>query len=66
VRDPGSDAILGTIYKTTSPQDPGSLATMTAFTAPISAFAGLRVRIDVEMVVRFNYFDMVLDNFRWE
>jgi hypothetical protein len=66
VRDPNTDAILATIYKTSDAQDAQTLPTMTAFSASIAAYAGQRVRIDVEMMVHFSYFDAVFDNFRFE
>ncbi len=66
VRDPITDAILATIYKTTDGPDAQTLSTMTAFSASIAPYAGQRVRIDVEVMVQFSFFDIVLDNFRVE
>ena len=66
VRDPNTDAILATIYKTADAQDAQTLPTMTAFSASIAAYAGQRVRIDVEVMVQFDFFDLVFDNFRFE
>jgi cysteine-rich repeat protein len=61
LRDPNTDAILTTLYKTGA-GDPLTL-TMTTFSRNISAFAGMPVRIDVEMQVQLNCFDGQFDNF---
>lgn len=61
VRDPVSDAILATVFRTDR-GDPLSVA-MSSFTADVSAFAGRTVRLDVELEVQDFYFDVAFDNF---
>jgi cysteine-rich repeat protein len=58
-----SDNVLQTLFVTTQGIDPPSIP-MTPFTANISAFAGMSVRIDVEMQVQSYFFDATFDNFR--
>lgn len=62
VRDPATDAILSTLFKTTEGVDPPSIP-MTGFSANLSPFAGQTVRIDVEMQVQTFCFEAVFDNF---
>jgi cysteine-rich repeat protein len=61
LRDPNTDGILTTLYKTGA-GDPLTLP-MTTFSRSIAAFAGMPVRIDVEMQVQLTCFDGQFDNF---
>jgi hypothetical protein len=63
IRDTATDAILATVFKTTQGVDPQVVPVMTPYAADISAFAGMTVRIDVEMQVQLNFFDAAFDNF---
>jgi hypothetical protein len=63
LRDVNTDAILETLFQTTQGSDPQSIP-MTAFSADISEFAGMTVRLDVEMQVYGYYFDAAFDNFK--
>lgn len=62
IRDVNTDAILKTLFKTKQGVHPQSIP-MTAFSANISAFAGMTVRLDIEMQVYYYYFDAAFDNF---
>ena len=64
VRDPSTDAILATLYKTNDADDAQKLTSMTAFSASLATYAGQQVRIDVEVMAQYDYLDVVLDNFR--
>lgn len=66
VRDPATDAILATPYKTTQDVDPTSLATMTAFEADLAAFSGQTVRLDFEHQVLNGHFGIAWDHIRIE
>lgn len=63
LRDVNTDAILETLFQTTQGIDPQSIP-MTAFSADISAYAGMTVRLDVEMQVQLFFFDAAFDNFK--
>jgi hypothetical protein len=63
IRDVNTDAILKTLFQTTAGIDPQSIP-MTPFSADISEFAGMTVRLDVEMQVYGFYFDAAFDNFK--
>ena len=63
LRDVGTDAILETLFQTTQGTDPQTIP-MTAFSADISAYAGMTVRLDVEMLVYKFFFDAAFDNFK--
>jgi hypothetical protein len=62
VRDPLTDAVLATIYKTL-PGDPLVLP-LTPFSADISPFAGKTVRIDLELQAQGFHLDLSFDDFR--
>lgn len=62
IRDVNTDTILKTLFKTRHGVDPQEIP-MTTFTADISEFAGLTVRVDVDMQVQLFYFDAAFDNF---
>lgn len=62
VRDPQTDAILGTVYQT-QPGDPLVLP-LTPFSADISRFAGKTVRIDFELQAQGFHLDASFDDFR--
>jgi hypothetical protein len=64
LRDPTTDAVLVTLYKTTQGEDAQELPAMTTFSKSIAAYAGQTVRIDVEMQVRLSFLDGAFDNFR--
>jgi len=57
-----SDNILETLFITTQDVNPQSIP-MTHFSRDISAYAGTTVRLDVEMIVWYTYFDASFDNF---
>ncbi len=62
IRDPESDStILATLFETVD-KDPITRS-MQELSADISAFAGQRVRIDVEITIQLNCMDVVLDDF---
>ena len=61
VRDPNTDAVLGSLFGTAA-GDPASMP-MTHFEADLSAWSGQTVRISVDMVVNNFYFDAAFDNF---
>ncbi|MCE9574508.1 MAG: DUF4215 domain-containing protein [Deltaproteobacteria bacterium] len=61
LRDPSSDEVIATLYKTDN-GDPTQVP-MTAFEADIHTFAGTTVRIDVEMQVQLDCFDGEFDAF---
>jgi len=63
VRDPATDAILATLFKTTQGIDPQQ-APMQTYAVDISAFAGQTVRIDVELQGQNFFFDATFDNFK--
>jgi hypothetical protein len=65
IRDVNTDAILKTLFKTRQGVNPQSIP-MTYFRADISEFAGMAVRLDVEMQVYYYYFDAAFDNFKME
>lgn len=65
IRDVNTDAILKTLFKTKQGVSPQSIP-MTAFRADISEFAGMNVRLDVEMKAYRFYFDAAFDNFKME
>jgi hypothetical protein len=62
VRDPATDAILATLYRTTPGVDPQSIP-MTHFTRDVSLFAGRTIRFSVDHSVNNFYFDAAWDNF---
>ncbi len=66
VRNPSTDAILATIYKTTQGTDPLVVSTMTTFSGAVTAYQGQPVRIDVDIMINDFYFDVSLDNFRFQ
>ena len=61
VRDPGTDAILATPF--TANALPAVVATMTPYSADLSAFVGQLVRIDVEVQGQNFFLDAAFDNF---
>lgn len=61
VRDPNTDAVLGTLFGTAA-GDPISIP-MTHFEADLSAWSGQTVRLSVDMVVNNFFFDAAFDNF---
>ena len=63
LREVNTDVILATLFQTTPGINPQSIP-MTAFSADISAYAGMTVRLDVEMLVYEFYFDAAFDNFK--
>ena len=64
VRDPSSDTVRATPYKTTSGVDAPIVSTMTGFLADVSSFAGQTVRLDFEAQVEEFFFDIAFDNIR--
>ena len=64
IRNPSTDAILSTPYRTTQGVDPEVLSAMTGFVADISSFAGQTVRLDYEAEVTEFFFDIAFDNIR--
>lgn len=62
VRDPLTDAVIATLYKTTAGA-PLNLGSMLPFTADLSAFAGTDIRFDIETNIQLSWIDVVLDNF---
>ena len=62
LRDPITDEVVFTAWKT-APDDPSVLSGMTTFAADIGAFAGVVMRIDVEMQVQTYYCDAAFDDF---
>lgn len=65
IRDVNTDAILKTLFKTKQEVNPQSIP-MTNFRANISAFAGMTVRLDIEMKAYNFFFDAAFDNFKME
>ena len=63
IRDSVSDAILADLFTTTNPGVPQSIP-MTGFSADLAAFAGMTVRLSVDMQVSLDFFDAQFDNFR--
>lgn len=63
IRDVDTDTILKTLFQTIEGINPQSIP-MTAFSADISEFAGMTVRLDVEMQVYEFFFDAAFDNFK--
>ncbi len=61
IRDPEDDSIIATVFKTDV--DAAMTVAMSNFTADISAYAGMTVRLDVEHQVENDCFDIVWDNF---
>lgn len=57
-----SDAILQDLF-ITNPGDPQSIP-MTHFSADLAAYAGMTVRLSVDMQVNLDFFDAQFDNFR--
>jgi len=66
VRDPASDDILTTEFKTEDGVDPQALQTMTTRSVDLSDYAGDLVRIDFELNAQDDCFPVNLDNFRFE
>nr|HEX4312578.1 choice-of-anchor D domain-containing protein [Kofleriaceae bacterium] len=64
VRDPSTDNILTTPYKTTTGVDAPIVSTMTGYLADISSFAGQTIRLDYEAEITEFFFDIALDNIR--
>jgi cysteine-rich repeat protein len=64
VRDPDSDAVLGTLFQTTEGTNPAMLDGMTSFTVDLAPHAGRTVRIDVDLMVMNDCFNAMFDNFR--
>jgi len=62
VRDATTDVILATLFRTTEGVDPQSIP-VTHFSRDVSAFRGQTVRISVDMIVNFFYFDAAFDKF---
>ena len=60
VRDPDSDALLGTVFQTYS-GSPAELS-MSNQTIDISAFGNMTVRLQFEVVAQSTFFDVQLDN----
>ncbi|HEU0036688.1 MAG TPA: choice-of-anchor D domain-containing protein [Kofleriaceae bacterium] len=63
VRDPGSDAILATPFKTDA-NSPLRLSVMTPFQVDLSQFSGQTIRLDFEHQVQLFFFDVVYDHVR--
>ena len=63
IRDPETDAILETLFKTTNGVDVQTIP-MTSFDVAVSAYAGTDVRIDVELQIEDDCLTTVLDFFR--
>lgn len=62
VRKLSDDSVLKTLFKPTG-ADPLSTAGMQPFSVDITEFAGQAIRLDVEMNIQINWFDLELDNF---
>jgi hypothetical protein len=66
IRDSSSDAILKDLF-ITNPGDPLSNSDppkLTPFQADLAAFAGMKVRLSVEVQASLNFLDAQFDNFR--
>jgi hypothetical protein len=66
VRNPATDAIIATIYKTTQGVDAITVATMTTYLGAITPYRGETIRIDVDMMVNNDWLDAAFDNFRFQ
>jgi len=63
IRDPGTDAIQKSLFKTTNGVDP-LIAPMSAYSGVITEFAGQTVRIDVTVQVEQFWFEVGIDNWQ--
>ena len=58
IRDAASDQLLGTVFETTG----AMTMTMTGQSIDLGAFANMAVRIQLELVASYTFFDVQLDN----
>nr|HEX4312559.1 DUF4215 domain-containing protein [Kofleriaceae bacterium] len=64
LRDPTSDSVLATPFKTGSASP--LQVPMSTQSVDVSAYAGQKVRLDVELQVQDDCFDVAIDNFRFQ
>jgi hypothetical protein len=62
LRDPGTDAVLATVFRTEDPL-PSNTPAIAAFSADVSAFVGQLARVDVQVVTQYHCQWFQLDHF---